>query len=367
MIFMLTSIAIQVLSDKLSLFLGGQNHTKLTKILASVNISMNHTVISSCDYNCTVENGCTTDMISYNVTNGENELQFYKAFVAVNLIDTANTGALEIVYIYNDTLKVGSVLGLSPESKFMQYYFEQNKQNGLNISFSVDFENKIKFEQFDVANYILLPVEPYNITITDTKNEEWKSYSGRVCLSNSEYDSEGKQTIMGVSANTYQKWVKFIKNDERMDNDFFTFFWVNQESRFVTQMNYVVSDFIGENNTFLIHNVPDKVAEKYGCEIFTGPLMLKKYDFRVVYSENRDEFVYKYAFNSSTSLVAPLEITEAQEKAISIWIILLVIVVIIALLYYVSNWYNKRNEINRQGQGDYVTLKAADLEMNRQT
>ena len=363
-ILIATFLIIETLANKLSIFLGGQINSNLTQVKANVDISMNQTIISSIDFACIPENGCTTDNVSFNISKNGKDVQFYKAYVAVNLINKANTGSLEIVYLYNDTANIGSILGLCPTSNFIKYYYKQNQLNGFNVEFDIDWDNKIEFTTFNHSSHILLPVQPYNVTFTDIDSDVWKAFTARMCFMNSFYGDSQQNTIIGVANKTYQSMSNFINSEKSKKDDDFAFLWINQDHRFVTQMNYNVSEFLGPNKSLLIHSVPDSIADKNGCDIYTGSLMLKKYDFHVVYSETPQNFVYQYALNSSATLINPFDPKKKEDNGVSVWIIFVLIIFILAIIYFVYYWYIKREEQNQANQGDYVAMGIPPVEMN---
>ena len=354
-----------VLNSMINMFLGGSNGTTLSTIKANVDISMNFTIISSNDFNCTTSNGCITDGIVYNMTRLNTTIQFNKAQMAMNLIKVPNTGAFQFIYICNDTTNVGSTLGLSPNSKFLQYYYQQNSINGFNVSFSLDANNNLQFHTFNTTGFVVMPAQDYNVTVISTEKNIIDSVSRKICISNSIDNMYNNQSIFGVAAANYSSWSKamttlYNKENNKME-EHFGFIWTQANGIFVTQMDYKVTDIVSSNKIPLIQSVPDDVAAWKGCDIFTGSLMLLKYNFMVLYSETPTGYVYNYALNSSDQLIDIDE--QERDDGVSIWIILLIILLILAILYFGYTWYLKQNEEHNH-EAQYLAVNVPPVELH---
>lgn len=345
-----------------NIYIGNASLTSMYKISAFPDISMRQTVISSIDFNCTSINACETDSIIYNWTILNSTVQFYKAFVPINFMNAPSAVGMEVIYLFNDTQNMGSVLGLAFNSTFLNYYYAENQKNGFNVSFNLNSKNLIQFVPFQQSNYTILPNSAFNVSIMAKFQDRWAKYNLRMCISNSIDRKQAFNSIVGIPSSNYSTWIDFINSTytKEINENYFSFIWADNKANFLTQMTYLVADFVAGNNIF-VANVPDALAKMRGCDIFTGSLMLSKYDFRLVYSETPKGYNYNFAFNSPMYLINP-ESEHERDDRVTIWVIIIVIIIAIAALYYGYRKY-EQNKLEQHNNEGYISMNIAPVEL----
>lgn len=350
-------------------YVGGNNGTGITKIKMRYNIGLKQTVISSRDFNCTAENGCTTDGVSYNITLGTGSYQYYKASVPVNLINQQFNGTLQVVYLYNDTAKLGSVLGLSKDSLFLNYYVQQNQEAGFTVAFNLDSQGDIDFHPFGADNYTSIGAGPFNLVVSTKYGKDWKAAPARLCFANTIDDDATNSSIIGVAAKNYTEWLNFFTANylKEPEENYFYLVLTDDSGIFVTQLNYWTKDFLNNVNSknaplSYVRSVPNELAAYRGCDVFTGNLLLQKFDWHMVYQEDgKGGFDYHYVMRSPRTLIAPpLE----KEGGVSGWVILLVLIILGVAGYFVYQWYLQKQQTEALHQDGYTNVTFNPVEMN---
>ena len=357
----------QLISSQLmntTLYIGNASISPLIQINIPSDVSLSQTIISSNDFNCSDATGCSTDDVAYNLTLNNTNIQFKKANITINLINQPNTGSLQVYYVFNDTAKVGSVLGLASNSTFLTYYYTQNQKNAYNVSFDTNWQNQLEFTTFNKSNYTVLGSGPFLVTVTTNFNNSWVTRSLRMCVSNTIDNGFGHYSVFGVPAATYNNWTKYIlsSKNQTIKEAYFTFIWTAADQTFLTQMNYLMTDFVDSSNRVLVRKIPDNIAAMKSCDIFTGTLMLQKFDFRLLYTESAKFYNYNYAFNSPNSLISIYDEQNEAEQGVSIWVILLILALVCGAIYagYV---YYKSQQAARPLDDGYMTMNIAPVEM----
>ena len=350
--------------SNITLYIGNTSSSQLIKIQVPSDVSLSQTIISSTDFNCSIANGCTSDGVVYNRTINNTQIKFNKALITANLINQANTGSFQIYYIFNDTSHIGSMLGLSSNSTFLNYYYTQNQLNAYNVSWDMNWQNQLEFLTFDTTNYTVIGSGPFLVTVTTNFNNSWQTSSLRMCVSNTIDNSFGSYSVFGVPAANFSDWSNFVLNSNNgtIDETYFTFIWTAADTTFLTQMNYMMTDFVSASRQVLVRQVPNNLATMKGCDIFTGTLMLQRFDFRLLYTEGVTGYNYNYAFNSPNQVISPYNNQDEAESGVSIWVILLIIVLVCGAIYAGYAWQNAQRGAG-EGVDGYTSLNIAPVEM----
>lgn len=355
----------------ISVYVGGANGTAPTKINMRYNVAMNQTVISSHDFNCTEANGCTTNSVSNTITLGDSSYQYYTAYLSVNLINSQFNGTMPVVYIFNDTNKVGSVLGLSENSQFLTYYFAQNQQAGYSVAFNLDSKGILDFHTYAQENYTNVGAGPFYVDAVSLHSDELNLANSKLCVSNTIDDDAGNSSIIGVSAKNYTAWYNFFQkyynvNLNDASKNYFYITLTDMNRNFVAQLNYLFSDFMKSTNSnnapaSFIRSVPDNYAVWRGCDLFTGSLMLQKFDWHLVYAEKPNGFDYYYMVKAPKMLIAPP--APAANGGVSGWVILLVLIILGVAGYFVYQWYLQKQQNEAVHNDGYQSLNIPPVEM----
>lgn len=360
----LTLVFTQYRPGLISISIGNAGNSSMFTIKAFPDVFMNQTIISANDFNCTMTNGCTTDYNIYNFTKSGMNIQFYLVNVPMNLGNFVNNVTVQVYYLFNDTNQVGSIIGLGNNSTFLNYYYQQNQLNGYASSFHLNSKNEITFGNFNLNAFTVLPNAPYYITIKALHDDKWEHYNGRMCITNAIDNNMPRQTVIGVNASSYSLWSSFVSSTYTAETskNYISFIWSSLLG-FATQMNYLVADFVDGNQNILIQSVSNSASMTSNCDIFTGTLMLQKYDFHLVYSENTNGYQYNYAFNSSKILLSPNPNEKVDDDdSITLFVIIIILIVVAIALLFGYNKY-RSNQAERANQEGYISLNIAPIEL----
>ncbi len=355
----------------INVYVGGTNSTAPTKINMRYNAAMNQTIISSNDFNCTDANGCTTNAVPSTITLGNSSYQYYTAYLSVNLINSQFNGTMPVLYIFNDTNKVGSVLGLSQTSQFLTYYYAQNQLAGYMVAFNLDSKGNLDFHPFSHDNYTSIGTGPYYVDTVSLHSNELNLANAKLCIANTIDDDAANSSIIGVSAKNYTAWYNFFQkyynvnaNDESKNYFYITLTDMNRN--FVAQLNYLFSDFAKSTNSnnapvSYIRSLPDSYAAWRGCDLFTGSLLLQKFDWHLIYAENANGYEYYYSIKAPNRLIAPPG--PKESGGVSGWVILLVLIILGVAGYFVYQWYVQKQQAEAVHNDGYQSLNIPPVEM----
>lgn len=352
--------------NKLPIYIGNSGTNSIFKIQMTVDIGLNQTIISSNDFNCTNSTGCSTTGVIYNISIYNKVIKYNQASLSINLINSINPGLLQVIYLFNDTEHLGSVLGLSSNSVFLTYYFSQNQLNNRNGTFSLNYLNKLQLGTFNTTNYTVLASESLLVSIKSRFPMNWTTTNARMCISNSVDNGFSNNTIIGIPSQEYQNWENFVKQTytQEIDENYLDLIWSSVGGTFLTQMNYLVADFVNNNTVVLIRSVPTAQQSNINCDIYTGSLLLQRFDFHLLYTEQPTGFVYRFAFNSTNQPISLYEDDEIKEnQTILIWVILAVIVVLILAIFLAYKFIHNRHIHATLDEG-YMSMNVAPIELN---
>ena len=137
----------------------------------------------------------------------------------------------------------------------------------------------------------------------------------------------------------------------------------DQNGNYVTQFNYVLKDLLSTGTSppaAYIRIVPDAYAAFRGCDMFTGNLLLQKYNFHLSYVETTSGFNYNYMMNSSSMLIKP----PVEKGGVSGWVVLLVLVLLGVAGYFAYQWYLNRQTGEAPQNDGYVSMNIQPVELN---
>jgi hypothetical protein len=362
-VFLATFCAAQ--NPTIDVYVGGSNGTSPTKIKMRYNIAMQQTVISSKDFNCTVETNCLLMPTPSSLNLGNQTVTVYTAQVPVNLRNSVFNESMTVYFLANDTSNVGSVIGLSKDSSFLAYYSTQNRKAGYQVAFNLDSLGDIDFHQFTGSDYTALGPGPFNAVITTKYGSSWNVSKTKMCFANTIDDNASNNSIIGVARSNYTNWYNFFNTyyQKEADSNYFYVVVTDPNGNYVTQFNYLMKDLVSSgssNPTWYIRQVPDEYAAFRGCDLFTGNLLLQKFDFHLAYSETANGFNYNYMLKSPSNLINPPE----SDSGVSGWVILLVLILLGVAGYFGYQWYLNRQTADVPLNDGYVSMNIQPVELN---
>jgi len=97
-------------------------------------------------------------------------------------------------------------------------------------------------------------------------------------------------------------------------------------------MDFKIKDFISPTGSFRLKKFSNEFDEGRGCDVYSGALMLKKYDFKFYYIEYQEGYEVKFGYDNFNG---PEPVPEVKSKGL-VWKILLIVIVVavIGLVYY---------------------------------
>lgn len=348
------------------IYVGNRNGTYSTKVNMRYNIAMQQTVLSSNDFNCTTDANCTYVNNATSLNLGNSTISVAQISVPMGLLNTPFNESMQVYYLMNDTQRMGSVVGLAKDSTFLQYLYKQDSNAGYQLAFNLDSMGDLDFHQFTGSNYTALGPGPYNVYITTQYGSDWNVTQGTLCFANTIDDNAANNSLIGVANANYTNWYNFLSRyyQKSANDNYFYVVLTDQNGNFVTQLDFLMQDLLAANSSGVpsnyIRNVSDAYAKFRGCDLFTGNLLLKKFDFHLAYNEDANGFTYQYMLNSPGYLINP----PPKDTGVSGWVILLVLILLGVAGYFVYQWYITRNQGNLPQNDGYVSMNIQPVEMN---
>ena len=120
------------------------------------------TVVSSNDFSCVEVNECSFSSNKRVMSFMGKTVVYYDAEAQLNLIKQPFSSKFAFRFLLNDPENIGSWIGISPNSTFLQYLYEQDRSKGYRIIFRLEWDNSIIYKTgvFEGDKNILLAVFP---------------------------------------------------------------------------------------------------------------------------------------------------------------------------------------------------------------
>ena len=314
LIFLIITASIKSLKNT-TFYIGQElEDLKPFKIKVFIDITFNSTIISSNDFICNETYDCSLSKKTKEMVY-EGEKIFYREGLAqINLVNLVLFEKLSFKYIENDVNNFGSVIGFVKNSEFLNYLFKQNKKNGFKIIMRIDWQNNLIFKngiyeidklpiQYDFQTNIIFP-EKFNI-----KDKKYK-----FCITNRLDIHSWDYSIMGVKEEDLDFWKKLIKENYNKLSKSEKNELINKETESQNKKAIIFNMF--DNNNYSLGNIYLSVQELYNkdsfkiksfnknfdngknCDIYTGTLLLKKYNFKYYYIEYDNYYEVKLGYDN---------------------------------------------------------------------
>lgn len=352
-------------NQKITLFAGNSvTAGTAKKISAFPSIAVNYTLISSNDFLCQEEAGCELLPQNYTLNVSGRSVTYQEALVALNLIQKPFSERVKIFYLAVDAYNIGSVVGLRRGSAFLDYLYDQDTKAGFRVRFLIDARNNFRFlDEVDEAKLRKAEYEK-STTISFPASAMLDGQSLRFCLSNAA-DRTSTPAYFFVPHDSLALWQAEIlgalqAGKSAAKGSQLTFSTSSSPSDHSGEIRLEASDLIQEGNV-LVGSFDSAFDQQRACDIYTGSLLLSKYNFCLYYIEYDEAYEVKFSFdplpstNSSQS-----EEGFPEERKAGLWWKVAIFSLIIGVVGYLCYFFIHREvtptEVYRQqpaGDQDY--------------
>jgi hypothetical protein len=313
------------------------------------------TIISPRDFACTEANDCSHSSVVKKMKYEGVELQYYDALAQLNVIKQPFTARYSFRYLVRDDNNFGSVVGFHKNSTFLDYLYTQDRSMGWTIIFRIEWNNTMTYK---LGVYKADKLHVYywlDANVTTSQNGSLSTKKMRVCMNNRLDKQSDKLSIMGVKTADYKYWDNLIANGgkENLVFDFYTPAGFN-----IGQMNFKYAEFVTPEGETRVKSFTPEFDEGRACDIYSGALMLKKYNFKFYYIEYQEGYEVKFGYDNFFG-PEPLQVSNHINI---IWKIIgiVIILAIIGVVYY-KYIYNKRPAEANEHYGRVETDPAVEL------
>lgn len=276
-------------------FVGQHEETESPlKIYAFPDITENHTLISSLDFDCILANGCQIVSEPKTMVFNRMNVTYCDAEAQVSLLFSVNLKPMTFRYALPGTDAIHSVIGLGLNSTFLEYFNEVNYWQGMRLIFYLDWENMVYFRG-DIFEHDKLPLStPLFINITFYNQSQISSRYLRFCFSNRVDLNSHETSYFAIKEGLYQEWHEMLLTQKRVSElrtyrqvlYNFTANLLTNDGRNAGKMEFKFDELVDDRYTVLIRSFDDLFDEGRGCDIYTGTKLLRKFNFRFYYVED---------------------------------------------------------------------------------
>lgn len=325
--------------QKISMFVGIDPDSGYGfEIRAYPDIVREFTLISSNDFKCVEKTKCVLDGTKRVMTFLNRTIVYYDAAAQLNIIKQPFAHPFNFRFIADDVDNIGSWVGISPNSTYLKYLYEQDQHAGYRIIFRLTWDNEMTYRTgvFE-GDKILLPAQ-FNAVQT-VNNGGLVSHQNLVVCLNNRLDMATKGLSMfGVpTAN-----ISFIESLNRnwaaqgfADEDLFNITWAIYDKNGFNVGNITLNHSdLNVNSTFRVKAFTPEFDNGRKCDVYTGSLLLKKMDFKFYYIEYDAGFDVRFSMEGFvTPPPPPVEVTWPK-------ILKIVLICLVAAIVGLMVWFN---------------------------
>ena len=314
-----------------TLFIGNYMNGQMMKTQVFVDIYSENTIISNRDFECTGTYGCKLEEAVYSGP-------FYGVYFAyrigmtpMNIANFQFNETAKFIYLLNDTVRLGSVLGISPNSSFIAYYHEQNMRLHYLMKLRLDWSNKITFVKGLPVDLHHMIQKKYEVIITTSPPSLFSDMKINFCFDAMFDYYQRNLSFFSVQPSNYKFWANLVKTHQDTANSNVTFsFDLNQDFTF-GNISFPLSELSnGQNQPF----INQFTLDDGGCDVICGGLMLRKFNYTMYIEVNQDETIFK-EYLKFPNYVEP----DASFSILSFLAIFSLILIFSGLTYYAYTYY----------------------------
>ena len=358
---LLASILISLLqaatgNTTLDMHVGTKNgYNEGNKIFVFYDTLLEPSIVSSRDFNCTDVNGCTYDPIPKTMTYMGKTITYYDGLTQFNVIKQPFTQRMKFRYLLNDPQNVGSIIGCYTNSTFFNYLYEQDKVADYRIILRLDWNNTLTYKTGIYETDKVNVYHSFSSNVTRYNNNASSTKVLNVCLTNRVDKKSISQSYMAVREEQFIDWVNYISSGNSNDTvviDLYTPKGFN-----IGTTSFAKSELRKSDGGVLIKSFSSDFDEGRGCDIYTGNLFLKKYDYKFYYIEYDAGYDLKFGLD----IFQGPEPVETPNKSGFIWklIVFIVIVTIAGVVFYKYVYKRPGNEVRGEA---YQRIDATELQ-----
>jgi hypothetical protein len=329
------------------------------------------------DFECKEANQCILESPILKVfTFKGRTFNYQDALASVNVIDQVFPEMLRFKYVVNE--KRGddfSVVGITNQSKFNNYLFQQDSKQGFRVIYRLDSWGHFKFSfgVYERDKFKFEPLQPMNVTYTLDESQQFHEMNG--CISN-DVDSLEEFNFLGVSTLEFKNWVLFFlnmvqKHDPNVQTDLplrtkeevLTLLKSVDESKFkeieeelgkfqmkislVQDQSNILGEMIIRGNEIVDVRDPqirikpmdlkdfDYLSTSNQCDFFFGSWMLQKYNFKFYYVEYDLDYEFLFSYDTETEdYYIDEEGNKVQKSSPWKWIKMILVILIVVVVSF---------------------------------
>lgn len=298
LLFALLLSPVLPVTQKINVFIGNNPaDDQGFKIPVYPDIVANRTIISSRDFNCTEERACFLQPESKTAIIDGKNVTYRDAVVQINLIKEPFEESVAVMYLEEDKYNFGSALALRNGGPFLNYLYQQNQKQGYNVKFSLDAANRFEFQQ-DPPHEALVEGNYFFNARAFIKNQTAAvdQLALKFCVTN-KLDRNTGEVFFGVPQAQLPAWQNLVTNNLAYNNtdvrSFVRFALYTNSSKPVGNFDLKFKELI-QNGAVKISGFDAAFDHGRRCDIYTGTLFLKKFDFAYFYTEYSASYVVQY-------------------------------------------------------------------------
>lgn len=322
-------------SAKINAYIGNKNNDDTEGFVISIfpDIIANRTIISSRDFVCSEENGCSLQPDILNMTLDGHNVTYREAVVQINVIKKPFLERAKVIYLDSDPFNFGSTLALRDNSPFLEYFYEQNKKEGYVVNFSLDSNNAIKFVNAPPANSIMNFDNVFTAkTFYSNSSSSITTGSYRFCFTN-KLDRNSAEVYFGVPNDSLDSWKTMLTKSIASNS---TSNYKNIRFSLYTNTSRLIGNFDLPYSTLFANGVPsiagfDQTFD-YGrkCDFYTGSLFLKKFNLMYYYVEYSADYAIQATLDGFDSSTSPEPDSKSSSESSNFWLKLIIFLIVIA-------------------------------------
>lgn len=323
--------------QKISMFAGIDPDTSYGfEFRAFPDIIRDFTVISTNDFKCTDRNKCVLDGTKKIMTFLNKTVVYYDAAAQLNLIKQPFAAPFNFRFLAEDPENIGSWIGMAPNSTFLNYLYAQDVVSNYRIIVRLGWDNTLTYKMgvFE-ADKISLP-SSFSAIQTINNGGVVTRTPVTFCLNNRLDMATQGLSVVGIPvANSSlinslnQNWAGQANPDESRYN----ITWTLQDTSGFTVGNVSLNyTDLNTNGTFRVKYFTPEFDNNRHCDIYTGSLLLRKYDFKYYYIEYNDGYDVVFSMNGFEAPPPPE--TSISWSAILKVILIVLVVLLVALIVF---------------------------------
>jgi hypothetical protein len=294
------------------------------------------TVISTHDFKCIERNKCVMDGPKKIMTFLNKTVVYYDAATQLNLIKQPFAAPFHFRFLAEDPENIGSWIGIAPNSTFLNYLYAEDVASNYRIIVRLEWDNTLTYKMgvFEGDKIDL----PTSFSAVQTINNGGLITKKPVtfCLNNRlDMATQGLSMIGIPVANSSlinslnQNWAGQANPDQSNYNITWSLSDVTGFSIGNLTLNYTD---MNANGTYRVKYFTPEFDNNRKCDVYTGSLFLRKYDFKYYYIEFNNG--YDVVFSMKDFVAPPIPETPLTWTKVLKIILIVLVVLLVALIVY---------------------------------